>query len=68
MCSSSNPGRSTTIKKIMRNILYFITFILIAIWVVAYFGFGASGIIHVLPVMAFIALMLRVIDNKNYKP
>lgn len=46
----------------MGNLLYLIAVILIIIWAISFFGnFATGGIIHILLVIAIIAILLRVI-------
>ncbi|MEO5647908.1 MAG: lmo0937 family membrane protein [Chitinophagaceae bacterium] len=46
----------------MGNILYLIAVILVIIWAVSYFGgYATGGIIHILLVIAVIAILLKVI-------
>lgn len=45
----------------MGNLLYLIAVILVIAWAVGYFGYQSGGIIHVLLVIAIIAVLLRVI-------
>jgi len=49
----------------MGNVLYIIAVILVIGWVVGFFGFNAGSIIHVLPVIAFIVILLRIIQGKK---
>jgi Family of unknown function (DUF5670) len=49
----------------MGNILYVIAVILIIGWLIGFLGFHAPGIIHVLLVIAVIAILLRVISGKK---
>ncbi len=49
----------------MGNLLYVIAVILIIGWAIGFIGFHAGGIIHVLLVIAVIAILLRVISGKN---
>ena len=49
----------------MGNLLYIIAVILIIGWAVGFFAFHAGGIIHVLLVIAVIAILLRVIQGKK---
>lgn len=49
----------------MGNILYTIAVILIIIWAIGYLGFQTGGIIHILLVIALIAILLRVIQGKK---
>jgi hypothetical protein len=46
---------------IMSNILYTIAVILIIIWAIGLFGYAAGGLIHILLVIAIIAIILGVI-------
>jgi len=46
----------------MGNLLYMIAVILVIIWAVSFFGgYATGGIIHILLVIAIIAILLRVI-------
>jgi hypothetical protein len=45
----------------MRSILYIIAVVLIIGWAVGFFAYSAGGIIHVLLVIAVIALILGLI-------
>ncbi len=50
----------------MNNILYFIAVILIIFWAIGFFAFSLGAIIHLLLVLAFISILLRIIQgNKN---
>jgi hypothetical protein len=49
----------------MGNLLYTLAVILLIIWAVGFLGFHAGGIIHVLLVIAVIAVLLRVIQGKK---
>jgi hypothetical protein len=49
----------------MSSILYIIAIILIIGWVIGYFAFSAGGIIHILLVIALIAIILRVIQGRR---
>jgi len=48
-------------NKNMGNILYIVAVILVITWAVGFLGFHAGGIIHVLLVIAIIAVLLRLI-------
>ncbi len=50
----------------MGNILYTVAVILVIIWAIGFLGFHTGGIIHLLLVIAIIAVILRVI--KGSKP
>lgn len=45
----------------MGNILYILALILIIGWAIGFFAFNAGAIIHILLVIAVIAILLRVI-------
>lgn len=50
----------------MGNLLYIIAVVLIILWVFGYFVAGtASGLIHILLVIAAIAILLRVIQGRK---
>jgi hypothetical protein len=49
----------------MGNILYPIAICLIIIWAIGFFALHASGIIHILLVIAIIAILLRIIEGKQ---
>jgi hypothetical protein len=49
----------------MGNLLYFIAVILVIGWAIGFIGFHAGGIIHVLLVIAVIAVLLRVISGRR---
>lgn len=49
----------------MGNILYLIAVILIIAWLIGFVGYDAGGIIHVLLVIAAIAVILRIIEGKK---
>ena len=49
----------------MGNLLYLIAIILIIAWAIGFVGYNAGGIIHILLVIALIAVILRVIQGKK---
>jgi hypothetical protein len=49
----------------MSNLLYTIAVILVIIWAVGYLGFQAGGLIHLLLVIAVIAVLFRVISGSK---
>lgn len=49
----------------MGNLLYIVAVILIIGWAVGFIGYNAGGIIHILLVIAVIAILLRVIQGKK---
>jgi hypothetical protein len=49
----------------MGNLLYIIAVILIIAWAVGLVGFQAGGIIHLLLVIAIIAIIVKVIQGRK---
>jgi Family of unknown function (DUF5670) len=49
----------------MGNLLYTIAVILIIGWLLGFFFFNAGGIIHILLVIAVIAVLIRVIQGRK---
>lgn len=49
----------------MTSLLYLVAVILIIGWVLGFFVFNAGGLIHVLLIIAIIAIILRVIRGRN---
>jgi hypothetical protein len=47
----------------MGSLLYIIAVILLISWAIGFFAYGAGGIIHILLVIAIIAIVLRVIQG-----
>ncbi|HUH19014.1 lmo0937 family membrane protein [Albibacterium sp.] len=46
----------------MGNLLYIIAVVLVIIWAISFFGgYASGGIIHILLVIAIIAILLRLI-------
>lgn len=46
----------------MGNLLYVVAVVLVILWAIGYFGFSyGGGLIHILLVIAVIAVLLRVI-------
>ena len=45
----------------MGNLLYLIAVILIIAWAIGFLGYHAGGLIHILLVIAVIAILLKVI-------
>jgi tryptophan-rich sensory protein len=62
--STYNVSYSFTPKKefVMGNLLYLVAVVLVIIWAISFFGgFYTGGIIHILLVIAIVAILLRVI-------
>ena len=49
----------------MGNLLYVIAVILIIGWAIGFLGFHTGGLIHILLVIALIAVILRIIQGKS---
>ncbi|MBK5286823.1 MAG: lmo0937 family membrane protein [Bacteroidia bacterium] len=49
----------------MGSLLYIIAVILLISWAIGFFAYSAGGIIHLLLVIAIIAIVLRVIQGKK---
>jgi hypothetical protein len=49
----------------MGNLLYVIALILIIAWAIGFIGYSIGGLIHVLLVIALIAVILRVIQGRK---
>jgi len=49
----------------MGNLLYLIAVILLIAWAIGFLGYHAGGIIHILLVIAIIAILLRVIRRAD---
>jgi hypothetical protein len=49
----------------MSNLLYLLAVILIICWAIGFFAFSAGAIIHVLLVIAIIAILFRIIRGRR---
>jgi hypothetical protein len=49
----------------MGNLLYIIAVILIIAWAIGFIGYSAGGLIHVLLIIAVIAVILRLIQGRR---
>ncbi len=49
----------------MSNLLYTVAVILIIFWAIGFFAYSAGSLIHILLVIAIIAILLRLIQGKN---
>lgn len=49
----------------MGNLLYAIAVILIIGWAIGFVGFHAGGLIHILLVIALIAVLVRIISGRS---
>lgn len=50
---------------VMGNLLYIIAVILIIGWILGFFVYSAGGLIHILLVIAIIAILFRVISGNR---
>lgn len=49
----------------MGNLLYTIAVVMIILWAIGFFAYNTGAIIHVLLVIAVIAILLRLIQGKR---
>ena len=49
----------------MGNLLYVVAVVLIIAWAIGFIGYSAGGIIHVLLVIAVIAIIFRIIQGRR---
>ena len=49
----------------MSNLLYIIAVILVIVWAAGFFAYNAGNVIHILLVIAIVAVLLRVIKGKE---
>jgi hypothetical protein len=49
----------------MGNLLYVVAVVLLIAWAIGFFGYSVGGIIHILLVIAIIAIILRVIQGRK---
>ncbi|MBW6535499.1 MAG: lmo0937 family membrane protein [Mariniphaga sp.] len=49
----------------MGNLLYIIAVILIIAWAVGFIGYSAGGLIHVLLVIAVIAIIIKLVQGRR---
>jgi hypothetical protein len=47
----------------MGNLLYIVAVVLIIAWAIGYLGYNAGGLMHILLVIAVIAIILRLIKG-----
>ncbi len=52
-------------QTLMSNLLYLVAVVLVIAWLVGFVGFHTGGIIHVLLVIAIIAILIRVIQGRK---
>jgi uncharacterized protein DUF5670 len=49
----------------MGNLLYIAAVVLVILWAIGYIGYNAGGLIHILLVIALIAVLFRVIQGRR---
>ncbi|MBP9600363.1 MAG: lmo0937 family membrane protein [Lutibacter sp.] len=49
----------------MGNLLYTIAVILVILWAIGFLGYNIGGLIHILLVIALVAVILRIIQGKR---
>jgi hypothetical protein len=49
----------------MGNLLYLIAAVLIICWLIGFVGYSSGGLIHILIIIAVIAVLLRVVQGKR---
>ncbi|MFI5264200.1 MAG: lmo0937 family membrane protein [Candidatus Kapaibacterium sp.] len=49
----------------MGSLLYLVAVILVIGWAIGFVGFGAGGLIHLLLVIAIIAVLFRIISGRR---
>jgi hypothetical protein len=49
----------------MGNLLYIVAVILIIAWAIGFIGYSMGGVIHILLVIAVIAIIIRVIQGRR---
>ncbi|MDZ7755817.1 lmo0937 family membrane protein [Rhodohalobacter sp.] len=49
----------------MGNLLYIVAVVLVIAWLIGFVGYSTGGIIHILLVIAVIAILLQVIQGKR---
>jgi hypothetical protein len=49
----------------MGSLLYLIAVILVISWAIGFIGYGVGGLIHILLVLAIIAVLMRIISGRR---
>lgn len=49
----------------MGNLLYLIAVVLIIAWLIGFIGYGVGGLIHILLVIAVVAILMRIIQGRK---
>jgi hypothetical protein len=51
----------------MSNLLYTLAVVLVIFWAIGFFAYSAGSIIHILLVIAIVAILLRLISGEKIK-
>ena len=51
----------------MSNLLYTLAVVLVIFWAIGFFAYSAGSIIHILLIIAIIAILLRLINGEKIK-
>lgn len=49
----------------MGNILYFVAVVLVIAWAIGFFAYSFGGLVHILLVIALLAVIFRVIGGRR---
>lgn len=49
----------------MGNLLYLVAVVLVILWAIGYLGYNFGGLIHILLVIALIAVIFRIIEGRK---
>ena len=49
----------------MNNLLYTVAVVLVILWALGFFAYGMGNLIHILLVIAIIAILFRVIKGRD---
>jgi hypothetical protein len=49
----------------MGNLLYFLAVLLVVLWAIGFFVYSAGAFIHLLLVIAFISVLIKIIQGTN---
>ncbi|WP_103789563.1 lmo0937 family membrane protein [Solitalea longa] len=49
----------------MGNLLYIIAVLLVVVWLIGFVGFHAGGLIHLLLVIAFVVVVIRLTQGRR---
>jgi hypothetical protein len=49
----------------MGNLLYLIAVVLIILWAIGFLGYGLGWLIHILLLLAVVAILLRIIEGRK---